>query len=248
MLQVAVRGKLLKRCFGAAKAVVDQGLLRFSSAGLAFGELDSAHVCFVAVRIERAACSRFSVPHDAEVGLALPALCKILNFANPDDLVQLAYAPGKDHLEVQIVSAQRKLDFELKVLHIEGDQRNMDMAYESWAVLPATEFRSTCRALADLRFSDTLRVELAPSALTFRLPDGMGRRTYGAGDDAALRALHCPTGAAGVSVALSRLQLFHCDADQEVRIEVDERLPLRLSTQDLGATVQLYIAQQEAQD
>lgn len=247
-MQVALRAQLLKTAFATIGAVVDQGRLRCYADRLEFGEIDSAHVCFVELRIEAAACARFRVARDLELGLSVAALSKVLHFAQGHELVELSYAPNKDCLGVRVESGQRELDFEIRLLQISADQISFDQTYESWAVLPAAEFRGTCKALADLHLCDTVSLEVlgAPApALTFRLPDRLGRRTYALGAGGALQEVHTAH-ACSASVALSKLQLLHCDSDQSVTIAVDAQLPLRLSVGSAGCTLRLYVAPQEA--
>jgi len=246
-MQVALRAQLLKTAFATIGAVVDQGRLRCYADRLEFGEIDSAHVCFVELRIEAAACARFRVARDLELGLSVAALSKVLHFAQGHELVELSYT-SKDSLGVRVESGQRELDFEIRLLQISADQISFDQTYESWAVLPAAEFRGTCKALADLHLCDTVSLEVlgAPApALTFRLPDRLGRRTYALGAGGALQEVHTAH-ACSASVALSKLQLLHCDSDQSVTIAVDAQLPLRLSVGSAGCTLRLYVAPQEA--
>jgi len=158
---------LLKKILEAIKDLVVQTNFECTKTGVSVQAMDSSHVSLVSLRLRQEGFENYTCERNVTLGIDLPSMAKVLKCAGNDDRLTLK-TENADSVSLSFESPKQDKvsDFELKLLHLDGEILAIpDHEYGATVLLPATEFQRICRDLAIM--GESVRLNVTKEGIKF---------------------------------------------------------------------------------
>lgn len=158
---------LLKKILDSIKDLVEQTNFECTKTAISVQAMDSSHVSLVSLLLRSSGFTEYDCERNITLGVDLGSMARVLKCAGNDDTLTLKTEnPDSVNLCFESPKHDKVSDFELKLLHLEGEILAIpDQEYSATVLLPSTEFQRICRDLATM--GESVRISTSKEGIKF---------------------------------------------------------------------------------
>ncbi|KAI8929785.1 proliferating cell nuclear antigen, N-terminal domain-containing protein [Entophlyctis helioformis] len=165
----------LKKLLDAVKELVTDANFECNDTGIALQAMDSSHISLVALLLRSSGFDHYRCDRNANLGISLTSLGKILKCAGNDDVLTLRANENADVLTLLFESknSDRTSEFDIKLMDIDSEHLGIpETTYDAVVKMSSVEFQRICRDMGVL--SESLSINCTKDGVKFYAEGDIG--------------------------------------------------------------------------
>ena len=151
---------IMLKYFKCIEDITDTLNINVNTDGIHINSMDQSHVSYIDGFLDKDDFDAYSVKKESIIGLNLKSFCKILNAFDKGDCIIIDMNKNEDKINITFENANRKSQFELKLLLIEQDDLKIEsMDYDQEIDISFNRLETICNEM-DIVETETIKFHI----------------------------------------------------------------------------------------